>query len=111
MPHMGITRLANVTGLDVIGIPVVMACRPLSRSLAVAQGKGLDLASAKASALMESVKGYHSQHIDLPLRLASLDELRRSHPVVDVSLLPQMAGRSFDPTPYVLDRGVRLAHK
>ena len=26
--EMGITRLANVTGLDVLGIPVYMACRP-----------------------------------------------------------------------------------
>lgn len=39
---MGITRLANVTGLDVIGIPVYMAVRPSSRSIAVSQGKGLD---------------------------------------------------------------------
>jgi ribosomal protein S12 methylthiotransferase accessory factor len=39
---MGITRLANVTGLDVIGIPVYMAVRQNSRSIAVSQGKGLD---------------------------------------------------------------------
>ncbi len=29
MPDLGITRIANVTGLDRIGIPVVMVCRPL----------------------------------------------------------------------------------
>ncbi len=40
MPVMGITRIANVTGLDCIGIPVVMVCRPNSRSLSVSQGKG-----------------------------------------------------------------------
>ena len=27
-PVMGITRVANVTGLDSVGIPVVMVCRP-----------------------------------------------------------------------------------
>ena len=48
LPVMGITRVANVTGLDSIGIPVVMVCRPNSRSLAVSQGKGIDLASARA---------------------------------------------------------------
>ncbi|AGP33945.1 hypothetical protein BE04_42600 [Sorangium cellulosum] len=32
MPVMGITRVANVTGLDNIGIPVVMVCRPCARS-------------------------------------------------------------------------------
>lgn len=38
LPALGITRIANVTGLDRIGMPVVMVCRPNSRSLAVAQG-------------------------------------------------------------------------
>ena len=42
-PQMGITRLGNVTGLDRIGIPVVVAVRPNSRSVSVSQGKGLDL--------------------------------------------------------------------
>jgi thiazole/oxazole-forming peptide maturase SagD family component len=51
MPEMGITRVANVTGLDAIGIPVALAVRPNSRGLAVSQGKGLNLAAAKASAV------------------------------------------------------------
>jgi ribosomal protein S12 methylthiotransferase accessory factor len=33
MEAMGITRIADVTGLDTIGIPVVMVCRPNSRSV------------------------------------------------------------------------------
>jgi ribosomal protein S12 methylthiotransferase accessory factor len=37
---MGVTRIANVTGLDRIGIPVAIAVRPNSRSVSVAQGKG-----------------------------------------------------------------------
>ena len=53
---LGVTRLSNITGLDSIGIPVVVACRPNSRGLATAQGKGIDLAAAKASALMEAVE-------------------------------------------------------
>ena len=52
-PVFGITRLANVTGLDVIGIPVVMAVRPNARSLSVSQGKGLTLAAAKVSRLRD----------------------------------------------------------
>ena len=39
-PVFGITRVANVTGLDHIGIPVVMVTRPNSRSISVSQGKG-----------------------------------------------------------------------
>src|SRR5437016_14433724 len=78
-PVMGITRIANVTGLDSIGIPVVMVCRPNSRSLAVSQGKGLDLAAAKASGLMESIETYHAETITSPLRLCSYEELRYAH--------------------------------
>src|SRR4051812_35005545 len=69
-PHlagMGITRVANVTGLDVIGIPVVMVCRPNSRSLSVSQGKGLDLDAARASGLMESVEMFHAERAIGPL--------------------------------------------
>ena len=47
--RMGITRVAVLTGLDVIGIPVVAAYRPNSRSIAVHQGKGTTLAAAKAT--------------------------------------------------------------
>jgi ribosomal protein S12 methylthiotransferase accessory factor len=97
MPRMGITRLATITGLDRVGIPVVVACRPNSRSLAVSQGKGLDLAAAQASALMESVEAYHAEHITLPLKLASYEELRYTHRVVDVERLPRLANSVFHP--------------
>src|SRR2546423_12243572 len=58
-PVMGITRVANVTGLDTIGIPVAMVCRPNSRSVAVSQGKGVDYLSAQVSGLMEASELYH----------------------------------------------------
>lgn len=97
MPIMGITRIANVTGLDHIGIPVVMVCRPNSRSLSVAQGKGIDLACAEASGLMESIESYHAERISLPLKLASYEDLRYTHRVVDVQQLPRTLHAQFHP--------------
>jgi YcaO-like protein with predicted kinase domain len=94
---MGITRIANVTGLDTIGIPVVMVCRPNSRSVSVSQGKGLTLAAAKASGVMESVEGYHAEHITLPLKYSSYEELRYSHRVADPEDLPQTRNSLFHP--------------
>jgi YcaO-like protein with predicted kinase domain len=73
--RMGITRIAVLTGLDRIGIPVAAAVRPNSRSVAQHQGKGATLAAAKASALMEAVETYHAESISLPLRLAAYEEL------------------------------------
>ncbi len=95
LPVMGITRVANVTGLDDVGIPVVMVCRPNSRSVAVSQGKGLTLEAAKTSGLMESVEGYHAETITLPLKLASYEELRYTHNVVDVTRLPLIRETRF----------------
>jgi len=79
----GITRVANVTGLDAIGIHVVTVCRPNSRSLAVAQGKGITLAAAKASGLMEAIELYIAERPQLATYRASYDEIRRSGEALD----------------------------
>lgn len=95
MAQMGITRIANITGLDRIGVPVVMVCRPNSRSIAVSQGKGLDLAAAKASGLMEAVETFHAESITSSLKLASCRQLRRTHPLIDVTALPRPMGSPY----------------
>ena len=75
---MGITRLADLTGLDRIGVPVFAAIRPNSRSVATSQGKGLTADAARAGALMEAVERWHAESIVAPMRLASATELRVS---------------------------------
>lgn len=54
--QLGITRVGDITGLDVIGLPVWFATRPNSRALSVSQGKGLSDAQARISAIMESAE-------------------------------------------------------
>jgi YcaO-like protein with predicted kinase domain len=54
--RLGVTRVADVTGLDYVGIPVVMSVRPSSKSLSVHQGKGVTLDEARVSAIMEAVE-------------------------------------------------------
>jgi ribosomal protein S12 methylthiotransferase accessory factor len=92
---LGITRVANVTGLDRIGVPVVAVYRPNARSLSVSQGKGLTLAAARASGLMEAVELHHAEHVARPLLRASHAALRRTHPVIDVARLPRPRGSRF----------------
>ncbi len=58
-PHLsgfGISRVADITGLDRLGVPVVQVCRPLARSNAVTQGKGVSLAAAAVGAVLECVE-------------------------------------------------------
>jgi YcaO-like protein with predicted kinase domain len=92
MPEVGITRLANVTGLDCIGIPVVQAIRPNSRSLSVSQGKGVDVSSAKVSAMMEAMELWHAERIELPCVCASYRAMRTQHTVVELERLPLVKG-------------------
>lgn len=95
---LGITRLANVTGLDCIGVPVVSVCRPNSRSLSVSQGKGVDLESAYVSGVMEAIELYHAERVHGPLQFASFDEMRVSLPVADISALPSLTVSQFRPS-------------
>ena len=95
-PHLrglGITRVANVTGLDRIGVPVYLAVRPNGRSLAVSQGKGLDGPSAKVSAIMESLEAYHAEFHQCACRVATRAQLvescRDGSGVVDPLRLPR----------------------
>ncbi len=94
---MGITRVADLTGLDVIGMPVYAAYRPNSRGLAVSQGKGLSHAQARLAAVMEAVEGYHGEHIERPLRLASYAELAGSLPLLDPASLPRLGHGAYRP--------------
>lgn len=106
---MGITRVANVTGLDVVGVPVVMVTRPDARSLAVSQGKGTSLPAAKASGLMESIELYHAERVTGPLLLDTYASLRQRHNVVDVDALsPHPAGRFHADLPILWMEGFEL---
>jgi YcaO-like protein with predicted kinase domain len=82
LPRFGITRVANITGLDRIGIPVWMCIRPNGRSLSVSQGKGLSPELAQASAVMESIESHHAEHMAPPALVGSYRTVRRRHEVV-----------------------------
>jgi YcaO-like protein with predicted kinase domain len=96
MKRLGITRLANVSGLDICGeIPVYAAIRPLARGLSVAQGKGHDSDAAKVSALMESIEQWHAENIRNPLIAESYEVLRRERDCLEIERM----ARRFDVEP------------
>jgi ribosomal protein S12 methylthiotransferase accessory factor len=59
--RLGITRLADLTGLDRTGCPVVQAVRPGSRANVVSQGKGRSLAEAARSAVLEAAEAWAAE--------------------------------------------------
>ena len=75
LPRLGVTRLANITGLDRIGIPVVLAHRPNAATLANGGGKGVTLVAAKVSAGMEAIEVQHAETPTLPFVECPYDAL------------------------------------
>ena len=56
MARFGITRVADLTGLDYLGIPVYAAVRPGAATLTTSQGKGITPLLARISAVAEAIE-------------------------------------------------------
>lgn len=98
LSEFGITRIADVTGLDRIGIPVTLAIRPNSRSVSVSQGKGMTLADAKASAMMEAIEIWHAEHFNKPILYGSEANLEKEHRIVETRRLPCVKNVEYQKT-------------
>ena len=89
----GITRIADITGLDTLGVPVFAAIRPMGKSLSTQQGKGASADAARVSALMESLETYSAENIEAKTVRGSYRALRKKHDVVDVRRLNERRDR------------------
>lgn len=88
-PHfqtLGITRVANVTGLDCLGVPVALCIRPNAKHLSVSQGKGITWELAVASAVMEAIENYHAENPAEPDLYGSYQVLANDYPVINPRL-------------------------
>jgi ribosomal protein S12 methylthiotransferase accessory factor len=75
LPLAGITRLADITGLDRLGVPVTLALRPNSPTIVCSSGKGLTLEAALVSGAMEALEIHHAEQVALPRLRAAHREL------------------------------------
>jgi ribosomal protein S12 methylthiotransferase accessory factor len=106
---LGITRVADVTGLDRVGLPVVAVTRPNSRSVSVSMGKGPTPEAAEVSGIMEALEGHHAERVTLPLVLASHREIVTRGPTADVTGLPRLSiGTFHEDLPLLWMEGVNL---
>jgi ribosomal protein S12 methylthiotransferase accessory factor len=79
-PALGVTRVADLTGLDRIGIPVYTAVVPKSDDLiSVYNGKGVFPMESRTGALMEAIERQVALASRLPMTAASYRALRRGH--------------------------------
>lgn len=84
---VGITRLADVTGLDRIPVSTVIAMRPNSRTLANGSGKGFTKLTACVSAAMETIEHYCAEQSNVSWVTATWNELSATDQVVAVDNL------------------------
>ena len=107
LPKFGITRVADITRLDEIGLPVHVAYRPVGQTLAVSVGTGLGEAQSKVSAAMESIETWHAENprlvtagrapaadLDLPYDVRMLN-LPPGSPLTDRVVLDWVEGRGL----------------
>lgn len=102
----GITRLANITGLDRLGVPVTLAIRPNGLTLSNSAGKGLTVDDALASAAMEALELFHAEEWTLPTERLTYHEAFRHFNAPTPDRLPLTRWGPFVPDwPYTWVRG------
>ena len=82
--HVPISRVADLTPLDNLGLPAYSAVTPLARDLKVHNGKGATREAARVSAMMEAVERVSAERIFASTVVASYEELERNGPLPPV---------------------------
>jgi len=101
---IGVTRIANITDLDRVGIPVFSAIRPSAAAGAISiySGKGVTDTNARISAIMESFERCLAEQPEVSINLSGIpldtervvgtyESISESYPALfpDALLLPQ----------------------
>lgn len=97
LPRCGVTRLADITGLDRLGLCTTIAYRPNSRTLASGSGKGFTRVAALVSGAMEAIEIDHSEYVVSPAVRASFAELEQSGVSIPRQRLRLSRHALFDP--------------
>jgi ribosomal protein S12 methylthiotransferase accessory factor len=94
----GITRVADITGLDRLGIPVFTSMRPRAEegAITVYNGKGFTAQEAEVSAIMEGVERYSAEKGNYRIVTGSYAELKEtSHGILDPATLIVPSARNY----------------
>ena len=71
----GVTRVAHLTHLDRVGIPVHTAHKPAGKSLSNGSGKGVTPEASRIGAMMEAIEQTYWEDSPIPRLLASSAQL------------------------------------
>ena len=105
VPDAGITRVADITDLDRIGIPVYSCIRPAAAegAISVYNGKGGTEAEAKVAGIMEGIERYSAEAVPRDLAPYSYATMRLNgeKPIDPESLILPVTTDSTQDIPWV----------
>lgn len=100
MAEVGITKVADVTGLDRVGIPNFMSVRPRDSEPGISyyNGKGTTRADAHAGALMEAIERHAAEACEYKIVIGSFAKLKDENCCISPSeiIVPQVRECSDD---------------
>lgn len=88
LKEFGISRVADITGLDNLKIPVAIAIQPQSKSICISSGKGLTHTQAFVSASMEAIENFHAENIVHERFTATYSQLSMQYEMIPADELP-----------------------
>jgi len=97
LERAGITRIADVTGLDNIGVPTTLAIRPNALTIACSSGKGLTLEQAYVSGAMEGFELYAAETASPPSIRGSYRDVAGRYEMPPADDLPLTRWSLFSP--------------
>ncbi|MDD1772134.1 MAG: YcaO-related McrA-glycine thioamidation protein [Methanomassiliicoccales archaeon] len=108
----GITRVADITDLDRIGIPVFSSIRPgaMEGAISIYNGKGASREQARVSAIMEAMERFSAEPRGERLRTDLMENMLSSENTVDPRelILPQMINMYVHQQPIAWVKGYDL---
>jgi YcaO-like protein with predicted kinase domain len=96
LARAGVTRIADVTGLDRVGVPTTLALRPNAETMACSSGKGVTLDQANVSGAMEAFELHAAEIADVASFRASYKETSKLFEVPAVDSLPLTSWSLFN---------------
>ena len=95
--NYGITRVANLTGFDRLGIPVHMATKPQGKTLSSGSGKGVTAEGSWVSAVMEACEQTVWENLtESDLETSEITLSRMGVPFISGDSLPKWKGELWN---------------
>jgi len=89
----GITRVASITGLDIIGVPIFTATRPAGRTISINSGKHTNITMARSGAVLEAIEYNTAENPpSLDNQTSGVAPWKALKPILPLSAFPKVRG-------------------